>query len=182
MRHSKLRFMVECAVFAAVLCALSPVAVPMGPIPFTLQVFAVLLCGVVLPWRQALVSVLVYLALGLFLPIFSGGNTGLTALPGLTGGYIWSFVLMIPVIRGLAGAPLRHKGLAIPVAFAGCLLAIALCYLCGTLQFSLLSGRTFAQSLAVCVIPFIWMDLLKAVAASVLGVSLRQVLQKSGLL
>ena len=172
MSHKKLLQLSRCAIFAAFLCLCSPIVVPLGPVPFAMQIFAVMLCAVTLRWGEAQVSVLVYLLLGLFLPIFSGGNTGLTALFGPTGGYIWSYLLMVPVIRGFRAIPVHKRWAEYALAFGGCIVAIALCYLCGTVQFSLLTGRPIAEALGVCVVPFIGFDLLKAAAASVLGTTL----------
>lgn len=179
MSHEKLVRLILCAIFAAVLCICSPIVIPLaGPVPFAMQIFGVMLCAVTLSWGSAQVSVLVYLLIGLFLPLFSGGNTGLTAIPGPTGGYIWSYLLMVPVIRGFRAIPVKTRWLEYALALCGCVLAIALCYACGTVQFSLITGRSFAESLGVCVVPFIGFDLLKALAASVLGVELAHILKK----
>ena len=78
--------MLICAIFAALLCICSPISIPIGAIPISLLLFAVLLCALVLPWRLSTLSVLIFLLLGLWLPVFSGGHTGITALPGPTGG------------------------------------------------------------------------------------------------
>ncbi len=182
MKQSKLAALVQCAIFAAILCVFSPFAIPIGPIPITLSIFAVMLCGVVLPWWQAVVSVVVFLALGLWLPLFSGGNTGITALPGPTGGYIWSYALMVLVVSPLAHLRVKKVGLSLVLALVGCVLSVLVCYLCGTLQFSQLAGKTFQESLAVCVIPFWVPDAIKAVAAAVLGTTVRLLLEKQGLL
>ena len=178
MSHDRLLRLVSCSVFAAFLCLCSPLTIPLGPVPFALQIFAVMLCAVTLDWGAALLSVLVYLLLGLFLPLFSGGNTGLTALVGPTGGYIWSYLLMVPVIGAFCALPAPRRGLEYALALGGCLPAVALCYLCGTLQFSLLTGTGFREALAVCVLPFVGFDLLKAAAAAFLGVELRRALAR----
>ena len=180
--HKSLVQLILCAIFAAILCICSSITVPIGPIAFSMAIFAVMLCGVTLPLPLSFTSVLVYLSLGLFLPIFSGGNTGLTALPGPTGGYIWSFLLMIPVIRFFSSRGIGKKLSEYAFTLCGCVIAIALCYLCGTLQFSQVAGRSFGESLQVCVIPFILPDLIKALAATLLGVCLRTVLKKMELL
>lgn len=179
MTHEKLLRMTTAAIFAAILCVLSPIAIPLsGPIPFAMQIFAVMLCAVTLDWGTAQLAVLVYLGLGLFLPIFSGGNTGLSAIPGPTGGYIWSYLLMVPVIALFRRIPVKKRGLEYLLAFGGCVAGMALCYLCGTVQFSLVSGNSFGKSLSVCVVPFIGFDLLKAAAAAVLGVEMRHILRR----
>ena len=179
MTHGKLRRLTTCAVFAAILCICSPIVLPLGgPVPFAMQIFGVMLCAVTLDYPTAQISVLLYLLLGLFLPIFSGGNTGLTALPGPTGGYIWSYLLMVPAIRVVCSVPTTKRWTAWALAFAGCVLAAALCYLCGTVQFCLVTGRRFVEALGVCVLPFVGFDLIKALAASFLGVELRKVIRK----
>ena len=179
MSHAKLLRLTTCAVFAAILCICSPIVIPLaGPVPFAMQIFGVMLCAVTLDWATAQVSVLVYLLIGLFLPLFSGGNTGLTAIPGPTGGYIWSYLLMVPVIRGFRSISVNKRRLEYLLALIGCVLAISLCYACGTVQFSLITGRSFTESLGVCVIPFIGFDLIKALAASLLGVELSRVLRR----
>lgn len=177
--HEKLQRMTTAAIFAAFLCVISPLVIPLsGAVPFALQIFAVMLCAVTLDWGTAQLAVLLYLLLGLFLPLFSGGNTGLSAIPGPTGGYIWSYLLMVPVIALFRRVPTKKRWQEYAAAFCGCLLAIALCYLCGTVQFSLVSGNSFGKSLSVCVVPFIGFDLLKAAAAAVLGVELGYILSK----
>ena len=178
MSHEKLFRLVICAIFAAFLCICSPITIPLGPVPFAMQIFAVMLCAVTLDWISAQLAVLVYLLLGLVLPLFSGGNTGLTAMVGPTGGYIWSYLLMVPVIRALCSVPAKQRWAQYALALAGCLPAIVLCYLCGTIQFSLLTGTAFRDALAVCVIPFVGFDLLKALLAALLGVELRHALER----
>ena len=180
MSHKQLTRMLRAAIFAAFLCLCSPLAIPLsGPIPFALQIFAVMLCAVALDWASAQLSLLVYLGLGLFLPIFSGGNTGLSAIPGPTGGYIWSYLLMAPVIALIRRLPAGNRRLEILFAFLGCLAGMVLCYLCGTIQFSLVTNSDFVHSLSVCVVPFVGFDLMKAAAAAVLGVELGHILSKN---
>ena len=174
MSHARLRRMTVCAVFAAFLCLVSPIVVPVGPVPFAMQIFAVMLCAVTLDWFSAQAAVLVYLLLGLFLPIFSGGNTGAAALAGPTGGYLWSYLLMVPVICLFCAIPAQGRRSAYALAMLGCLLAIGVCYLCGTLQFCFVTGSGFHRALSLCVTPFVGFDLLKALTASLLGVELRR--------
>lgn len=179
--HNVLFEMMLCALFGAILCICSPISVPVGPVPLTLGVFAVMLCAVTLPLRPAMISIVIYLVLGLFLPVFSGGRTGLTAMTGVTGGYIWSYLLMVPVIRVFAAIPMKRRILRYAMTLLGCVLAMGICYLLGTVQFVLISGSTAEHALTVCVIPFLLPDLIKALAAAVLGLVLRGLLDRMGL-
>ena len=74
---SKTLFLTRAALLAAVLCILAPISIPIGPVPITLGVFAVMLAGTILNWKEAGAAVLVYLLLGVIgLPVFSSGKSG----------------------------------------------------------------------------------------------------------
>ena len=105
------------AAFAALVavCALLPAIKLAGPVPITLQTFAVLLSGAVLGMRRGFLAVLLYVAAGAAgLPIFSGGAAGLAVLAGPTAGYLVGF----PLAAGLCGflvERLPRRSLASPV-------------------------------------------------------------------
>ena len=80
------RELATAALFTAILAASAFVAIPAGSVPFTLQVYVVLLAGMVLGPRLGVLSVLAYLVLGLVSPVYAGGASGLGALFGPTGG------------------------------------------------------------------------------------------------
>ena len=48
--ETKIHTMTQCALFAALLCICSPVALPIGPVPITLSLFAVMLVGPLVSW------------------------------------------------------------------------------------------------------------------------------------
>lgn len=82
------------------LCAQISFHIPPTPVPVTFQVFAVLLSGLLLGARRGMIAQLQYLALGLLgAPVFALGKSGLPALLGITGGYLWAY----PVAAFLAG-------------------------------------------------------------------------------
>ncbi len=135
-------------------------------VPFTLQVFAVLLVGAVLGSKAGALAQLLYLLLGAVgVPVFAHGRAGLPVLVGPTGGYLWSF----PVAAFLVGlsvdrAPDRksflRRGTAGMVAAVACIYALGVAGL-------VLSGAapTVAHAVRVGVVPFLWFDLLKAALA-----------------
>ncbi len=181
MKH-KVKIVTKCAMFAALLCIFSAVTVPVGAVPFSFSFLGVMLTGIILGIVTAPLSVAIFLLLGLFLPVFSGFQTGMTALPGPTGGYIWSYILMALIIAAFCRIPAQSYFSSVSVAFIGCLAGGAVCYLCGTLQFAACTGKPLSDALAVCVIPFILPDLIKATIASFLGVEIRNLLKKNRLI
>ena len=168
------RALVQSALFAALLCVLSPIAIPMGPIPATMGIFAVLLTGMVLPWRQAASAVAVYLLTGIVgLPVFSGGGAGISMLLGPTGGYLWCYLPMI-----MLASALKQWGRGLPA----CLLALLLCYFTGTLQFTVLMNCGWNYALGVCVYPFLGLDFIKILLAVTLGGRIRIRLEQAELI
>ena len=94
--RNHLKGMIFAALFAAFTAAIAPPLLPLGftPVPITLQTIGVLLAGAVLgPYYGALSMILYVLVGALGLPIFAGGGSGLGALFGYTGGYLFSYPL-----------------------------------------------------------------------------------------
>ena len=182
-QNSKVLFLVQSALFAAILCILSPLAIPIGPIPITLGVFAVMFAGVVLDWKRASVAVLVYILLGVIgLPVFSGGNSGPGVIAGPTGGYLWAYLPMAALIAALGGKPRARELDEDWRAFAACLLSMVVLYVLGTSQFTLVADSSWGHARAVCVYPFLPFDIGKAVCATLLGVRIRRRLRAAGLM
>ena len=68
------RELTSAALFTALIAGGALVSIPIGTVPFTLQVLFVLLAGMLLGPRLAALSVLAYLALGLVAPVYAGGT------------------------------------------------------------------------------------------------------------
>jgi biotin transport system substrate-specific component len=85
------------------LCARITIPLPFTPVPLTLQNFGVVLVGLLLGSRRGFAALALYLAEGAVgLPVFSPSTvafTGLAHLTGFTGGYL----LVYPLVAGLAG-------------------------------------------------------------------------------
>ena len=76
------------ALSAALLAAVSQLAIPLGGVPLTVQVFGVALCGSLLGKKEGVIAVAVWLLLGAAgVPVFYGFQGGFTHLLGYTGGF-----------------------------------------------------------------------------------------------
>lgn len=78
----------------AIMAVSAWVTVPLGPVPFTLQMFAITFAIVVLRPKEAIAAIAGYLLLGAVgVPVFSGMRGGLGVLAGPTGGFLWGYLL-----------------------------------------------------------------------------------------
>ncbi len=107
--RSALRFWGLAFLGSAALAASAQVALPMWPVPATMQTLVVLLLGALGGPRFGLASVTLYLAQGAAgLPVFAHGTGGLAALAGPTAGYLLGF-LPAAWLAGFAGRePVRQ--------------------------------------------------------------------------
>ena len=156
------------ALFTALIAGGALVAIPIGSVPFTLQVLFVLLAGMLLGPRLAALSVLAYLGLGLVAPVYAGGTSGLGVLFGPTGGYLWGFVLAALV----TGAVCAHWRTSLARFVAAGLLGVAPIYALGAVWLAAQLHIGLGTALATGVAPFVWLDVLKAAAAGLAARSL----------
>lgn len=79
---------------AALTALAAQMTLPLWPVPFTLQTFAVLASGLLLGTRRGAAAQAAYLLAGAAgLPVFAGGRGGPMVPFGPTGGYLIAFVL-----------------------------------------------------------------------------------------
>ncbi len=170
--------LVMTAVMAAVIAAVAPFALPIGPIPITLGTLVMYLAGYVLGGKRAGVAVLVYVLLGAVgVPVFNGFTGGLGVVAGPTGGYIIGFI-PLAFLSGLAVERFPQNRL---LQFVGMVIATAVLYALGTAWFCVQAGKSLAAALSVCVFPFIPGDLAKMAVAMVLGPMVRERLVRAGI-
>ena len=101
-RPSKTRDLTYVALGVAVVTVCAWISIPVGDVPFTLQTLAVAAIGGIIGWKKGLLTILIYILLGLIVvPVFAGFKSGVPALMGATGGYIFGFAFAV-VISGLA--------------------------------------------------------------------------------
>lgn len=100
------------------------VHVPGSPVPVTAQTLGVVIAGAALgTWRGA-ASQLVYLLLGLFLPIYANGASGGHVVWGATGGYIVGFIFAAALMGWAAEHGADRRPALAAATFALGLLAI----------------------------------------------------------
>jgi biotin transport system substrate-specific component len=151
------------------------IAIPLGPVPITLQVFGVVLAALLLSWEWAAAALAIYVVMGAAgIPVFSMGTAGLGVVLGPTGGYIIGFALAAP-----AGAWLRQmlerRGTAQVVADVVCAAAVVtVVYLLGWVQLALVTNMGLAKALVVGVAPFIVPDAIKAAVAIAIASAVRR--------
>lgn len=130
-------------------------------VPFTLQVFAVVLAGLVLGARAGALSQLAYLLLiRLNLPLAAGG-VGAAALTGPTAGYLIGFVAAALVVGWLV----EHGAEAIWQRWLAGMVGVGVIYALGLLVLMSLTQMDFSAAWAVGAAPFIIFDLVKVAVA-----------------
>lgn len=132
-------------------------------VPFTMQTFAIFTVIGLLGKRRAIISILVYILLGVIgLPVFAGFSSGIGRLLGSTGGYIIGFLFS----AFITGSIIEKFGKKIHIMIIAMLLGLMACYTFGTAWFIYVYTNTnepigIIATLSLCVFPFIIPDTLK---------------------
>ncbi|MCE5323722.1 biotin transporter BioY [bacterium] len=148
------------------LCAKIIFYLPISPVPFTGQVFAVILCGMVLGGRLGALSQIEYIAIGLMgAPVFCGSVSGPTVLTGPTVGYLVGFVGAAYMVGRLMET---RENASLKFAFAAGLIGVGVIHTCGVCWLAVWPGHPFAGLSAwlVGAVPFIGVDAAKAAIAA----------------
>lgn len=86
--------LVKAGTFTALIVVGAWISIPIGPVPFTLQVFFVFLAAYMLGKKYGTLSIATYVLLGAIgLPVFANFKGGAHVLIGPTGGYLFGFIL-----------------------------------------------------------------------------------------
>lgn len=167
--RQKLKNMILISLFAAVMCIFAPFTVPLGPVPLSLSTFVLYLTAIILS-KKAVISIIVYIIIGVVgLPVFSGGIGGLDRLLGPTGGFIIGYI-PCAVISGLFADKFKNR---FYLQFAGLLIGTVVMYIPGVSWMIYILGADSVNSalsvIAVNILPFVPVDLLKIVLAVFIG-------------
>lgn len=175
--YNRTRNLTLIGLMTAVLCILGPfsIPIPVSPVPLSLTNFAVYITVYTLGMKSGTLSVLVYLCLGTAgLPVFSGFSGGLGKLAGPTGGYLIGF-LFLALIQGFF---MEHiPGQRLP-SILGMIIGLAVCYTFGTVWLAGQMSLSFSATLSAGVIPYLPGDILKIIAAAIIGPKLLTTVKK----
>ena len=165
--------MTRTALMAAVTAVAAQITIPLEPVPFTLQVFAVILTGLLLGPRYGALAQAIYVLVGAVgVPVFAGFKGGLGIIFGDTGGYLLAYPVAAAVAglaaRTVAHAP-RTRALLAGVLY-GCA-ALAFIYALGATWLAVIAGLSPTAALVAGVLPFVVFDLIKVALAALVAVA-----------
>lgn len=164
---SRSRSIAFTALSIAIITVSAWITVPIGPVPFTLQMFAVTFAILVLAPKQAIGAIAGYLALGAIgVPVFSGMRGGIGVLMGPTGGFLWGYLIGVSLAVAVL-ALFRRRGIDnFAVGMLCGIVFTAVAYVCGWFQYMFVAGVGPFESFLVCVAPFVIVDVIKIAAAT----------------
>ena len=160
--------MTKMALMVAMNCVSAYIIIPLpfSLSPIALQTMIVNLTGYVLNAKQAFMTMLVYLLVGLAgVPVFTGGSAGPGKLFGPTGGYIIGFLFTAVFLAYFRGEKYSFKRYAL----LGCVIGIPLIYVFGVVQMKLITGMGWDKAIMTGALPFIPLDIVKCLAAAVIA-------------
>lgn len=174
------RRLVSIAIFVALMVISVFFKITLGPVPFTLQNLIALMAGIVLGKKDGTIAMVIYTLLGLIgLPVFSGGG-GPSYLLAPTFGFILGFIL-IAFISGLLYEKLRltnnyTKGVISTLIGAFVLYVPGIIYFYFIMNNVIGKEISISSALMLTTVPFLIPDIIKAIIAGILGVTINKAL------
>lgn len=170
--------MTKVALMVAMNCISAYIIIPLpfSMSPIALQTLIVNLTGYVLNTKQAFMTMLVYLLVGLVgVPVFTGGSAGFGKLFGPTGGYLFGFLFAAVFIAYFKGQKYSFKRYVL----LGCMLGIPIIYALGVVQLKLITGMPWDKAFLTGALPFIPLDVVKCFAAAIIAKPINHVFYNS---
>lgn len=164
------------ALFAAISAVSGFIAVPIPgtPIPIVLQNMMVVLSGMLLGPLLGTASTVLFIVSGLLgLPVLSGGTGGFAKLMGPTGGFIIGYAFSSLAAGLVAGRPTVGKKISVVRTVIAAVLGFFIMYVPGVLHFMRSLDKTFSETMALCVLPYLPGDAVKTVLCVILAKALR---------
>lgn len=177
----KTRNMILTALFAALTAAGAFIKIPIGSVPFTLQLFFTVLSGILLGGKLGALSQLVYVLIGLAgIPIFASGG-GISYVYNPSFGYLIGFILASYVTGKMVEA---RENPSFVWLLISCLMGAVVIYIVGVpylymiLKVVLNKSVNISGILKTGFLIFIPGDLIKCVLTALIGVKIVPVIKK----
>lgn len=147
---------------AALMSVLAQVSIPVepSPVPITGQTLGVGLIGATLGLKRGVASMLLYVLVGLFLPVYSAGGHGIDVLYSAKGGYLVGFIAATAVVGYLAE---RGADRSVVGTFLTFVLAQAIVFVFGLVGLKLAVGQDWGWTVQNGFVVFLFGGLVKAV-------------------
>jgi biotin transport system substrate-specific component len=159
------------AAFTLLTIVCAKISIETGTVPFTMQVWATLLAGMVLGARDGALSQLAYIALiAIGLP-FDARGLGTAAFFGPTGGYLIGFV----VAAGVTGFLVERSGARLWQRWLAGIVGVGVIYFFGVSHLMLYTGMDVGKAWVAGAAPFVVFDAIKALLAAGMYETLRAV-------
>lgn len=139
------------------LAVAAQLAIPLRPVPISMQTFVVMYIGIIYSKRAGIAAVLSYVGLGtLGLPVFANYHGGLEVLLSPRGGYIIGFIFAILTMNHLR----EYIKPSFFGVFATCMVGSVILFICGISWLSTFVG--VEQAIKLGLLPFIIPGTIKA--------------------
>ncbi|MBQ7975487.1 MAG: biotin transporter BioY [Clostridia bacterium] len=170
MRNGRVKQITSGALFCALICVGAFIKIPLPQLPVTMQMFFVLLAGLVLRREISVLAVGTYILLGLAgLPVFaSGGGIGYVLMPsfGYMAGFLAAVWVMSFIVERGAGIHILIGAVAVGI---GVVYAVGIPYFCIITKYVLHIDLSIDYIIKFCFLAVLPGDILSGAVAVATG-------------
>lgn len=154
------------SILTSILCVIAPISINIGYIPISLSLFMIYIIGALTKNIIGFISVLIYIFIGVLgLLVFANYSGGIGVLFGHSGGFIIGYlpcVLLISIITSFNKSNIYFYIFSM-------IIGTLICYIFGAIHFMIYNNIKLNESIAITIIPFIIIDIIKIFFATVVG-------------
>ncbi len=182
MKKISVKDMLIVALFVAVCTVFAQMTfyIPFVPLPITMSFFGVFFSSTVLGAKRAVLTQVIYLLLGVFgLPVFASFKGGIGVFNTPSGGYLLSYLIIAAIVGWYAD---KCKKPSFITLFPVMIVTLSLVYLFCAAYISFVVNCTFVEAIMIGVMPYIYLDIVKCIMATIIAITVRDRLLKSKLI
>lgn len=172
-----LKTLTKTSIYLSLLCISSFIFIPLPftPITLTLHTIIINIIALTLHPKNATLTIIIYLLMGLIgLPVFSGGTSGIAKILGPTGGFYFGFLFSTILISLLKGKNNKISNYILTTTLIG----IPIQHLFAILFMCFYNNLNIISSFLTVSLPFIIGDVIKAIIASIISTSINKNLKQ----
>ena len=169
--NNKIKKISIISIFIALLAVFSPISFYVGIVPISLSLFIIFIISSIFPLKESLIIVSIYILLGFIgIPVFAGYKNGFEVITNATLGYIIGYIPCIIIINLFKKIKLNN----VFINGFGMFLGTTVCYIFGIIFYMILYKTTFISSFSIIVLPFILIDIVKIILASLIVFNIKK--------
>lgn len=169
--NNSLKKITKLSILTSIIALVSPISIYVGVIPFSLSLLIIFIISATFSLKETLIVIFLYLLLGFIgIPVFAGFKNGYEVITNATLGYIIGYIpcaIVINLVSHINKNNILYK-------LIGMIIGLIICYIFAVIFYMIIYKTNFLYACSLLIVPFIIIDIIKILIASLCSISLNK--------